>query len=287
MVSRMLTITGYLAVWAGLYMVGAALCVSEIAGADISAPALWAAFLMAIATYLLDRVKPVDHWRDPADAKTHPDRDQFMRRRARSVRMLVALASLVGVVALWKLHPLAAILAPACLAGVLLYANPLARSQRLKDRLIVKNVVVALCVSAFAVVLVGIGAGDGTAPTENVGELWSLAGAGGFLFLVVLGDAAICDIPDAAGDRAHGVRTIASVFGARAAWGTALGVHALAAALLMTGAMLGAVDLRSAALWALAILASWPILRATPTRALRDVTDARLIILALAVMALA
>jgi 4-hydroxybenzoate polyprenyltransferase len=126
------------------------------------------------------------------------------------------------------------------LASVLLYSfpflpAPLARRagfSRLKEVLVLKNVVVAATLAGTPTLLVALGASGGEART-------ALAAAGAFLFGRWWINSLVFDLRDEAGDRANGIRTVPVVLGRtrtlrllRAA-NALLGAAALAAPLLL------------------------------------------------------
>jgi 4-hydroxybenzoate polyprenyltransferase len=107
------------------------------------------------------------------------------------------------------------------------------------------------------------------------------------LILVVMGDAALCDIGDAEADRAHGTRTIPVVMGAGATWAAAWIAAGLACGVIALGVQRGA--LRAEAAWAaaLSLLITQGMLAAAGRRwprALRDLVDFRLGIVAIAAL---
>src|SRR3954454_9251554 len=91
--TRLHTSLSHLAFWASLYVTGAVLCFSHIAGGPNELQGrhvltLTYAFLTGAAVYLLDRIKARDAWLDPADQEAHPARFQFLEQHGAAVRVL-------------------------------------------------------------------------------------------------------------------------------------------------------------------------------------------------------
>ncbi|HZK79712.1 MAG TPA: hypothetical protein VFC46_01565, partial [Humisphaera sp.] len=102
----LLSTFSHTAVWAGLYLTGAVVCVAQISGIDrLVAPrvkiiAAAFAFCTAVGVYLLDRVKLRDAWLDPADEQANAARFAFISGHAVYVRgamwLLLATATWLG-----------------------------------------------------------------------------------------------------------------------------------------------------------------------------------------------
>lgn len=271
---------GYLSVWSALYVVAATACVAQLARVGVRADAYAGAFFLTISTYLLDRVKPAERWRDPGDLAANPDRYAFMSRWAAPVRTAMVGAFALSAWMLWRVHPLALLLPPLSWAGVLLYTRRSRGGRRVKDVLALKNGAVAVCIAALAVALVTLSharAGDTPISAERLVPL-ALAG------LLVAGrafaDAAICDIPDGAGDRLHATRTFPVVLGERTTWRIATGADLAIAIGAGAAAAAGMFPAAPAGVWGLAPLLTTPLLRLLPRALLRDGVDARLFLIA-------
>lgn len=275
-------VLSHLAVWAGVYVAASVACFAQIAGlAHLLPPRTWTlalvyAFCTAAAVYLLDRIKLADRWLDPADRSSHPARFEFLTRRRAVVRALILTLLLLGAAAGAVVTPLAPILSLAACVGVTLYAGRPRRARpRPKDLLLVKNASVAGGIGAFAILVTLAGAGPLT-PEAIRGLLRSslapLAFSAAHLFARVWADAALCDLDDEAADRAFGTGTLATHFGRRRAWNTALALRlALAAALALVP--VGPGEWRLA--WALITVVSSVGLRIAAPARVRDWVDAR------------
>lgn len=272
----------HLAVWAGLYVVGALVFLAQVSGIDGGAAAgarvraAAFAFCTAAGVYLLDRVKLRDAWLDPADAEAHPERFAFLSRRSRLVRaLIVALLAL----AVWTGESLSVwgALAPAlAAAGVLVYAGrPRRAHPRPKDLVFLKNGYVALGITGFSVVVACAAA----SPHASVGAMrdfmaahWTtLAIASALLLVRVAVDASLCDLDDEDSDRRHGTGTLPTHVGRTKAWNIAAAVRLGVAAAL---AVIPALPAPERFAWAGATALSTLALRAAAPARVRDWVDA-------------
>jgi 4-hydroxybenzoate polyprenyltransferase len=193
----------------------------RVPGADVLA----FAFLTAMATYLLDRVKLCDADLDPADTMSHPARAAFMRRHSGLLRGVVLLASMGAVAVAFVRAPLDAVLVPLALGGVLFYARSRERhGWRLKDVLELKNLSVAGGITSFALFLLLVHDGAPVRQTFLDAALPAV-----FLFQNVFADALLCDVDDRESDARYGTNTIPVRFGERRAVAAAVGVKASSA----------------------------------------------------------
>ncbi|MEQ8843407.1 MAG: hypothetical protein RIB58_01025 [Phycisphaerales bacterium] len=195
-----------------------------LAGAAIDARA-WAlsiALVMAIAwmAYLLDRVKPLKRWRDPADRMANPGRNAWVERHRAGLLIGAAELAIIASVLAALLEPWLLVLAPVGALSVILYGSRPSASRRLrpKDVLIAKNVLTGL---AYATL---IGCVLWAALPEARG-LWRAFAVVG---LFVTGDAMLCDFDDTPSDATFGTTTVAVLAGRR--WATALAMAVYAAA---------------------------------------------------------
>ena len=200
---------------------------------SLPAPApLFYVLLCAHSCYLLDRVKIADHRQDPADALALPDRAMLFARFAKPIRLLV-LAELAGAsIAGFLLHPLLAII-PLCALGCIhLYAGRQAnaRSPRLKDLPALKALLIASGHIALSFVILWAKNHD-LLTNLTMLDLYSTIG----LWLLIVGDAILCDIDDHDTDKLYSTQSLAVMFGTNAAWWIALGLIAM-------GSMLIALD---------------------------------------------
>lgn len=166
-------------------------------------------FLLFYAIYTLDRAADAG-----ADGRTHPERARFSTRHMRLMRAS-AVAAYAGALALAGTRGMAAVgVALLPLAALTLYSFPVlprgvARRvgfARLKEVLVLKNLVVAGTLSGTATLLPVVAAPGPTAGT-------SVAALGGFLFGRWWINSVVFDVRDERGDRANGLRTIPVVLG--------------------------------------------------------------------------
>lgn len=274
---------GHLAVWVGLYVTAAVLCLAQVSGfTGHLLPALLCAQTTAMSVYLHDRLKIRDAWLDPADHAAHPRRYAFLTRHARTYRLLGCVLAMVGLIAAWKVHPAAPTLVVLSHAGVLLYAG-LPRHgkhrRRIKDLLLVKNIAVAASITALAVVLCVLSV-DQDPWSVIVRDGWRIGIGSAFVFAIVLADAILCDLDDEQADRAFGTRTLPVVLGPRWTWIIAIAITALASAGLV---LLGDGTVRSR-LWPALAVAGVVVLWLAKPRDMRDAVDMKLPMLALVVV---
>lgn len=279
---RILHAASHLALWAGLYVVGAVSYVNQVSGMQSggrgrTALSLVFAGLTAAAVYLLDRVKLRDRWLDPADDASHPARHRFLAARTRRVRWLAAVLLVAGIACGAAVSPVLPVLGVFAVAGVSLYAGrPRHHRPRVKDVLLLKNLYVAAGIAAFALV-VGVCAAPMRVwwPWEGFLRMYGLglSLAGLTLAVRVVADAALCDIDDETADREFGTDTLPTRLGRQRAWAVAMGMRLAAAAALWWAP---AGNPPAAHAWAVATLITTFGLRAINPRALRDLVDLRL-----------
>ncbi len=279
----MLSTLSHLALWAGLYVVGAVVYMQQVSGAALppGRAALLAiyAFLTAVAVYLMDRVKLSDRWLDPADRAAQPHRFAFIERHSTRVRsaalILLAAATLLG----WAISPLLSALTVGAALGVVVYAGrPRHRRPRVKDILLLKNSYVAAGITAFALTLTLAATLDlpSGLSTLSPTQLHAYALAAVTLFMRVVADAALCDIDDELSDRAHGTHTLPTTVGRGRAWLIAAAMR-LAAALALWLIPAGRIDAQPAAhAWAIITIATTAGLWIWRPRRLRERVDGRL-----------
>ena len=218
----------------------------SLAQIDILPVAYAVAFLTALATYLLDRVKLRDRDLDPADVLAHPQRAGFVREHKGMCRAIVLLSAGGAAGIAIATEPLAALLVPASLAGVLFYARPRDRSRwRPKDVLTLKNPSVACSIIAFAVALTLVYS-HGRPMIEMLGAIWIPAI---FLAQHVMADAALCDIDDRIADERYNTRTLAVHVGMARAKRVAVGIKVGALVWPVASVLLGRLDASVTIVW--------------------------------------
>lgn len=206
------------AIYAAGLTVGGLLLVSPAAVGP--AHALAVALVVAIAwmAHVLDRVKVLRRWRDPADRMANPARDAWIERNRRAMLVIAAMLALGSGVLAWVLEPWLVVLVPAGAAAVVAYGSrPTdSRRPRPKDVLILKNALTGL---AYATL---IGCAMWPALADRAGLWPALA----IVALIVAGDAILSDIDDRSADEAFGTRTVPVVAGRRRAILAAAGSYA-------------------------------------------------------------
>jgi len=198
----------YMALYGGAIIAGAWLLVHGEVNWTIASLAA----TLTMSVYVLDRVKPHDRLRDPADAIAHPTRDAFVRRHLIPLRILCLLMAAGVVVTGSFVHWAMPVIAVGALAGVLVYGS-IPRTQRLrrrpKDMLIIKNLAVA---GAFGSMTMAMLWSQGLMPTAALPAVGVVA----FMGLHIFTDAMLCDIDDARADAQFGTSTIVNQINAPA-----------------------------------------------------------------------
>jgi hypothetical protein len=227
---------GHLAVWLGLYFTSVYVAGVLVLGRRASMTAVLACFCAGIGLYLLDRVKARDAWLDPADGIAQPERFQFLLARRTPVRVVAWIALLCGTLAAASIDLRNLLLPPIGIGGVLLYSSVRGRGARLKDVLVIKNLLPGLAIGSLAVVF----AWQSPPLFTTTLSMWWTAVVLVGLVLMVTADAMLCDLDDAATDAAHRTRTMPTALGPRATWIAALALHVVAGgAVMWAGAAIG------------------------------------------------
>jgi 4-hydroxybenzoate polyprenyltransferase len=213
---RLFVTMGYLAIWPALYTLAVYLLISVFM---ITSSGGWKpislVLICAHSCYLLDRVKLSDARQDPADSVALPDRAILFARFARFIRAFVVLELLATSMIAWLIHPLLSLMPLLALIGVHIYAGRGAcpGSPRVKDLYAIKSFLIASAHIAFPLVILLALEPD---------ELINLAPNNIILFcsiwLIIAGDASLCDIDDHDADRLYSTRSIAVLIGPSRAW---------------------------------------------------------------------
>lgn len=281
----------HLAAYAAAYVAASVVYLAQVSGAwaDLTwssrAALVLIAFLTAVGTYLLDRVKVRDAWLDPADAIAQPERYELLASHTGACRgLLVACLAAAAGLGAW-VHAGLALVPVVAAAGVVIYAGrPKGKGQRPKDVLIVKNLYVAAGIVGFACVLL---LGTVSPPTVHAALRWLTAPAMLFalatLGVRVAADAVLCDLDDTHADAAYGTHTLATRFGREAAWRIAFFTR-LVTALALAVVPLGPMWPRLA--WAMCTVVSSAWLRAAAPGTIRDWVDSRFAFEAIAATAM-
>ncbi len=227
-----LGIAGHLALWAAMYAAGVAIILGAFLGRPVGGLGILYVVLCAHSGYIFDRVKFRDADLDPADLMADPGRHVFLRRSAKWLRVLMIAewigAAAVGVV----VSPvLGGVVLGGVIAGYVYSGWRPGKGKRLKDLAGLKALLVAC-----AVVGLGLAAVVGPEIGWNVGALLKLVGelpwvVLGGVWLIVCGDAVVCDLDDLTSDGVFSTRSFPVLMGARRA-----GV--VAAGLLVVGGMM-------------------------------------------------
>lgn len=256
---------GYLAAWPAVYLLSASSLLADLASLPQPTPAA-AVMLVGIglSVYLIDRVKIADCFLDPADAVTHPARHEWLWQHRMGARTLAVLAAVLASVAGGFIHPLLIAAPLAGQLGVFAYSgNPSKHDGgrvRLKDIPFIKNLAASVGIVSIAAIAVHI-------PNEapfNLGAFDAI----GVVAILVFADCALCDVGDEVGDRTHGTRTLAVLFGPDR-------TRVMASAMALCAAGL-AWQISHSLVWAVAIAGTQVVLACLPARLVRNATDLRL-----------
>jgi len=298
---------GHVALWLGLYFVAVYALAALLLDRHLTTPALIGSFAAGMAIYLLDRLKLSDAALDPADLLANEPRHVFLRQRASLYRICAWVLVAIGTVAVVALHPINLILPVVGVGGVLLYSHakpqpnehsasnaPAIAHRRLKDRLVLKNLLPGGAIAGFGTMLALQSPGNTDEPFALVDIVhWPTIVTAVFLTMVITLDAALCDIEDMPADAAHHTNTLPIVLGVKKLWILATLVQVLAAiGLMLAFARMEvpgyAESGRSAmALFIIATLATHSVLALMPHRHIRDLIDIKLPAIVLAVYLLA
>lgn len=223
-------IGGYLAVWPAAYALGVfALSGWAIGDAIPKWESILYILLCAHSCYLLDRVKIADHRQDPADAIALPDRAMLFSRFAKPIRVLLIFELLAGTAVGWLIFPLLSLIPVVALGVVHLYAGRGATpsSPRLKDLPAIKAFFIASGHLALSVAVLWANQHD---LLTDLHLMSALAIVG--IWMIVAGDAILCDIDDHDADMMYSTKSLAVMLGSRSAWISALGFITLGSVLI-------------------------------------------------------
>lgn len=267
---------GHLAVWLGLYFTAAYIAAALTLGRNVSISAIFACFYAGVGLYLLDRVKVRNAWLDPADRLAQPGRYDFLLAHRGLVRIAAWVVLALGTLAAAATNPRNLALPPIGITGVILYSTLHTNGTRLKDLLVVKNLLPGLAIAGLAVIFAW------QSPTTPLPHAltpgpggWPVLGVLVGLVLLVTADTMLCDLDDMAIDAAHSTRTVPTVLGQAPTWIIALVLHALAGGLLIASGL--AAEIMTIAAWIAGgnLVATVALFVLRPDR-LRDLVDLKL-----------
>ena len=202
------------------------------------------AYLFSYGAYMMNRSTEMDQ-----DAVSHPDRTALLGARRRYLPMISGGCFLLGYGLAVTVNYVffAALLVP--LAFSLAYSVGSKRLvgvigvSKLKDKLLVKNLFVSL---GWALIPVMVG-------FYYLKVEQAILAIGVFIFLRLIVNTLIFDVRDAEGDRAAGIRTVPSVYGAAATYRAMAGVDALALVYLAAAVFFGLLPVTASVLGILPI----------------------------------
>jgi len=224
---------GYVAIWPACYALGVlVLCAHLLENAFPSPMVIGYILVCAHSCYLFDRVKLSDKRQDPADAIALPDRASLFARRSRLIRSVVFIEGIAATVLGYLVFPLLALIPIAALGVVHLYAGRGATpgDPRLKDLPGLKAFIIATGLLALSIAILW-SADHQMLADLHLGDALGLAGA----WLVVSGDAALCDVDDIQADSIYRTQSMAVLLGSRSSWRIALALISAGGALMTIG----------------------------------------------------
>ena len=192
---------GHLSLYSGCYAAGCVLLVLLAMDLPMDWPALGAGLATTWFVYLLHRTRVA---RRPG--VTWSQRVLYYGKNRSLVRCVLWASGVLSFIMLFFVDPWACLLVPASVFGMLCYGHG-SDGKRVRDRLYLKNAVVALSMAAFCMALAFFGA------VEFPGDDPTMATVLLVLFLLVLSDAILCDFADTEADQRTGTRTMPIRFG--------------------------------------------------------------------------
>ncbi|MBK7406086.1 MAG: hypothetical protein IPJ41_16140 [Phycisphaerales bacterium] len=277
--ARLFSKAGHLAIWLGLYFTATYVISAKLLDRRLLPAALLATFVAGVGLYLLDRVKPIDAWVDPADLAAQPARIDFLLARRRGVRLAAWALLAIGTACVAWIRAWDLLLPPVGIVGVIVYGSVRGDQSRPKDRLLVKNLLPGGAIPGLGFILAWQSPGGPGAPPTLLEAACMLFG----LVLLVTTDAVLCDLDDAEADRAHGTRTLPNTLGVRATWAIAMAGQLAAGVLwVVVGRAPGAVR-AATVLTGVNLLLTLSLAALRPAR-VRDLVDLKLSLVAMAAL---
>ncbi|MDG2423763.1 MAG: UbiA family prenyltransferase [Phycisphaerales bacterium] len=255
---------GHLAAWVGLYVGGCVVIAGLLLHGEVSLAALCIAIPTTVGTYLIDRVKPWPGLSDPADKMAHPERAAVLLRLDVPVRLVAITLIVLAALASWLLIPAATVAVIGAPIGVWVYSHR-GRLPRPKDRMTLKNLFVAISITALVLLLEGSGS-----------QTMTLLAVGIFLMLNVFADAMLCDIDDRHADARFGTRTIANTLGISETWKLAIVLQCMGFMILVISAAMGQIAWLPALLLGTVFLFMTVALRSVRVARIKDLVDLKL-----------
>jgi len=227
----LMTRLSHIALWPACYTLGVYLLI--VYTLELPLPD-WATvlFLLLVAhsCYLLDRVKLSDKRQDPADAIALPDRALLFAERSIQIRIMLFVELLIAMLSGFFISPLLVLIPLGALIGVQFYAGRGASPSkpRMKDLPALKSFFIS---SAHIALVVAVLWGQNHALIGHPEPIVLLSLLG--LWLIVSGDAILCDLDDHRSDALYGTRSLPVLLGDTRAWLLAEGLIFLGCAMLL------------------------------------------------------
>jgi len=261
---------GDLAIYPMGYALGIAILTAHATDGSLPPAALLYVALAGHAGYLLDRVKFRDRALDPADAMADPRRHARLHRWSRPLRVvMIAEWILAGVIG-WSVHPILAALVLVGIGAGYAYSGWPGGGprRRLKDHTALKSAMTAAAHTALAA-FATLAHDPAPVARRPMGVIAAIMG----VWILVAGDAVICDLDDRVSDDAHATRSVTVVAGAFWSGAGAIAMLVLGCAILIVSGAPMALGARTAI--AAMLVASAAIVLRAPNR--RDWIDARVL----------
>lgn len=213
----------HFAVWPTLYALGIYVLMSRSLPDHQFPESLIAIAFIALCThasYLLDRVKVSDDRLDEADAIALPERAQTLSSRAKGLRRLIIAELLVASIFGFMLHPILLLIPITASLAIHSYAGRSATPSRprLKDLPGCKPFLIATSHVALALIVLWAPHLNQAFFDQALAHPLGIIVPSLSIWLIVVGDAMLCDIDDLEADRRFGTKSFAVLFGKQRAW---------------------------------------------------------------------
>ncbi len=234
-VHRITSTLGHLAIWPMFYALGAAIILGKFLEIPLSWPTLVYVGLCSHAGYLFDRIKFRNADMDPADRMAQPNRYEYLQKHAQWLRILISIEWVAALTIGFIIFPMLSLLVVGGIVVGFLYSGwkPGGRRARLKDIPGLKAGMVGAAVIGLG--LAAVVASNHTSDASIVDTLLKLSWVNiAGLWLIVCGDAVICDMDDQASDRIYSTKSFPVLLGIQRSGILALGLLLAGSILLMT-----------------------------------------------------